>query len=211
MGQRHGCDGQDSASAATSRWGSDRRRRGGAVYDDFVRRHGDALLSFAERLVSGASGVDAGDALQDALIRLWGEWQAKPELDERERRRHAWRLVRSACLDAIKKWLGRGSARGRVRTADIERAIDAVDTLAEGGHGDRELLAIGRAINRAAIADPYEGKREQLILGPALAAAFAARRPEAAQVWLKTAAGASQADVARDLEVSGRCRQQLGA
>src|SRR5947209_11380820 len=122
MGAR--TDGRNG-TARTAWTGRARTRRGGAVtsavaidaaYDDFVRRHGDALLSFAERLVSGASGVDAGDALQDALIRLWGEWQAKPELDERERCRHAWRLVRSACLDAIKKWLGRGSARGRVRT-----------------------------------------------------------------------------------------------
>lgn len=163
----------------------------------FVQQSSAHLLSYLRPVVRDSGGVDPEDALQEALIRLAREWDDLPA-DPATRKNYIYRALRCSAVDAMRKWSGRGSARGRTRPADLELA-EAVDRLDDGPRSrDSELAAIGRAIYRDAAS---RDEAEQTAVRAILVSALAALKPLEAQVIFGLAGHASRDELAQELGI----------
>ena len=163
----------------------------------FVEQSTAQLLAYLRPVVRDSDGVDAEDALQEALIRLAREWKELPA-DPASRKNYIYRALRCSAIDAMRKWSGRGSARGRTYAADVELA-ERVDHLdGAGGLRDPELASIGRAIYRDAT---RRDEADQTVLRSTLVAALAALKPIEAQVIFGLAGSATREELAAELGV----------
>lgn len=162
----------------------------------FVEQSSQHLLTYLRPVVRDSVGIDAEDALQEALIRLAREWDELPA-DPAARKNYIYRALRCSAVDAMRKWSGRGSSRGRVRSADLELAETAWDVDAAGTR-DGELASIGRAICRQAA---RHDEAEQALVRSVLVAALAALKPVEAQVIFGLAGNASREELAEELGI----------
>jgi len=162
----------------------------------FVEQSSAQLLAYLRPVVRDSGGVDAEDALQEALIRLAREWKDLPA-DPAARKNYIYRALRCSAIDAMRKWSGRGSARGRTHAADLELA-EKIDHLDSRELRDPELASIGRAIYRDAT---RRDEAEQTVIRSVLVAALAALKPLEAQVIFGLAGNATREELAAELGV----------
>jgi RNA polymerase sigma factor (sigma-70 family) len=121
-----------------------------ADFATFVAAHGELLRTYAESLVR-TSTVDADDALQEGLVKLWREQAAHglPESPD-DRLRYARKVIRSAAVDLIRR-------KHHTRTAGGDREwvfdLHGVDTLysdGEGSYSNADVLGVAAALEREA-------------------------------------------------------------
>ena len=127
-------------------------------FEALVSSCGDELLAFANRVLAGTNGaedVDAGDALQEGLLRYFRQYGDDFPADPREARRHLFRAVKLGAYDAIRRW--HHQAKVRVVATDLE-AVDELCAEVYGGDTqirDEYALRAARAVRDLAEANDH--------------------------------------------------------
>lgn len=172
------------------------RRDDHGAFREFVDSHHHVMRDYLDRRLRGTHDVSAEDVLQEALIRIWrqfNEWPAEPE----RRIIFLRQTLKVAAIDAIRVRRGRNGTTPReypIDFADLERAqrSDAI--------GDHMVREIGQIIARDALERMGDGPER--IQRSVLLASCAALTDLERRVLFMTARGDNGVQIADELGVT---------
>jgi DNA-directed RNA polymerase specialized sigma24 family protein len=186
-------------------------------YEAFYRAHVDEFTRFLAGLLGAQADVRGGragvaDALQEAMLRILGEWAELQQVDEGERGPRLYRCLRDAAGEALRREHGRRGARHpRPRIVPYD-----FSTLEADGEelepGERELTAavLGAMVRDVATEEPAPERRALLDRGVLLAGLRALTAREAVVLIAVDHMGWEQRELADHLGLEfGRMRETL--
>ena len=186
-------------------------------YDAFFRAHADEFAGFLTGVLGAEADVRGGragvaDALQEAMLRILGEWGELETAEDDERARRLYRCLRDAAGEALRREHGRRDARRRrprVLAYDFGTLEADGDSLAPR---ERELtVAVLGAMVRD-LSDDLSGVERRVLLdrGVLLAGLRALSEREAVALIAVDRLGWEQRELANRLGVEfGRLRETL--
>jgi DNA-directed RNA polymerase specialized sigma24 family protein len=84
------------------------------AFTAFVEAHREALSAYLNRRNSQAERtIDAADALQETLIRIWRQWDRWPS-DPDQQRAWAYKAAQQAAIDLFRSTYGQDGQKGAV-------------------------------------------------------------------------------------------------
>jgi RNA polymerase sigma factor (sigma-70 family) len=171
--------------------------RRGRNFEAFVQQHAGLLRNYMAGQVAG-SNVNAEDALQEGLVRIWREWEGWPG-DHEEQLRYAQRALRCAAVDAIRREHGRDGARPQTLSVDFQLA-EAGGGIDNGHISDPALAALGLALAEQAAEQRDD---ERFVERGVLVGALVALKPlERRVVWELAREQRSYKEVATELGIT---------
>jgi len=165
-----------------------------ASFEEFADAHRHLMRDYIDSRLRTVDGISGEDAMQEAMLRMWQQWDRWPT-DDQQRLRYALQALRNAATDAIRAKNGRGTTRVSevaVDFGDLEGTRDAA------GLGPQQLaVELGRAIARASL--ELDSDRDATADRSVLIAAFAVLDDDERAIIGLTAAGHDAKRIAQQL------------